>query len=91
MNKVILVVALIAVGMSGFNTYLLLQVTGAIQNAGKEIAPVAKQLEKLQPVLQKLADQPGGNPPALPKDQKTEEKPGEPKGRPPLPPGPLPK
>lgn len=91
MNKAILAVALIAVGLSGFNTYLLLQVTGAIKNAGKEIAPVAKQLEKLQPVLQKLSEQPGGNPPVLPKDEKTVDKAGEPKGKLPLPPGPLPK
>ncbi|MBL8797967.1 MAG: hypothetical protein JNM56_28980, partial [Planctomycetia bacterium] len=56
-------------------------------SAGKEIAPVAKQLEKIQPVLQKLSEQPTGAPPApLPKEQKTDI--GiEPKGKPPLPPG----
>lgn len=97
MNKVILAVALVAVGLTGFNTHLLLQITGAIQNAGKEIAPVAKQLEKLQPVLQKLSEQqgalPGGNLPELPKDKKSDEGDGpfNPKGKPPLPPGVLPK
>lgn len=90
MNKVILVVALIAVGLSGFNTYLLLQVTDAIQNAAKDIAPVNKQLEKLQPVLKKLADQPDASPAELPK-QPAEDKAGEPKVKPPLPPGALPK
>jgi hypothetical protein len=42
-------------------------------------------------VLRKLNEQPGGKPPELPKDPQVEEKTFDPKGKVPLPPGPLPK
>ena len=78
MNKVILVISLLALGLSGFNTFLLIQITGKLKETGDKIEPVAKELEKLQQIQKDLPDgkgkppigTPNGNMPPGPGDTK---------------------
>ena len=98
MNKVILVVSILALALSGVNTALLLQIGGKTKEAGEKVGAVAKELEKVQPLLQGMADKkppiappgPGGTPPGPGGAEGGGEPKLPPKGPPTLPPGPFP-
>lgn len=55
MNKVILFLCLVMVGLLGFNTFLLVQMSGKMMELKEKIEPAAKSLEKVQPALQELS------------------------------------
>jgi hypothetical protein len=105
-NKVVLVVVLLLLAVCAANTYLLVQLVGALQSAGEKIHSAAKEMEKVQPLLKEVKDKlangvPGKPPPIGPGEPKekqggnlSDSPPPEPKlppSKPPVPPGPLPK
>jgi hypothetical protein len=73
MNKVILVVCLLALAVSGANTVLLLLMATKMKEAGdkaasvaRELESVARELEQVPPKFKNLADKAGSNLPAKP-------------------------
>lgn len=67
MNKLVLVVCGLVLGVSLLNTYLLLQTGARLHSAEEKIEPVAKKLHELQAMLEKLPKPPeSGFPPKLP-------------------------
>jgi hypothetical protein len=66
MNKVILVVCLLALAVSGANTALLLLMATKLKEAGDKAASVARELEQVQQMLKNLADKVRSNLPAKP-------------------------
>jgi len=78
-NKLILIVCVLALAVSGVNTALLLQMSGKAKEAGQQVEAVAKELEKVQPLLKGLSEKAGTLPDGPPPG------PGETTGKPPLP------
>ena len=66
MNKVILVVCLLALAVSGANTVLLLLMATKMKEAGDKAASVARELEQVPPKFKNSADKVGSNLPAKP-------------------------
>jgi hypothetical protein len=66
MNKVILVVCLLALAVSGANTALLLHMATKIKEVRDKAASVARDLEQVPPMLENLADKVGSQLPAKP-------------------------
>lgn len=63
MNKIILVVSLLALALSTVNTVLLVQMGATIKEAAHKLEPVAKAVGEIQPVLQELSEKRGVPPP----------------------------
>jgi hypothetical protein len=105
-NKVVAVIGVILLVLCGANTFFLYTLVSALKTAGEKIQSASKELEKVQPVLKEVKDKlanmgPGKPPPIGPGDPKDKldgngadniaPDPKVPPGKPPLPPGPLPK
>lgn len=79
MNKLILMLVVLALVVSVGNTVLLLQVSGKLKDLGDKVEPMAKEIEKVQALRTPLA-----------KDSKTQSTEGDSKLPAPFPPpGPL--
>jgi hypothetical protein len=63
MNKIVLVVSLLALALSAVNTVLLVEMGGRMKDVKEKLEPVARQVEQIQPVLRGLADKHGPTPP----------------------------
>jgi len=73
MNKALLAVCVVLLGISAANTALLVHMGGKVKEAADKTAALAKELEtKVQPMLQALAEKgaPPGKPPAGPGELK---------------------
>jgi hypothetical protein len=71
MNKIVLAISVLALGVSGANTALLLHMGGKTAEMRQKVDGVAKEIEKVRPLLEGIAEKgalPPGKSPTVPGD-----------------------